>query len=58
MLISVVNQEVSRHFHGSPAAVFGGIVGRTRKQVTGKAWQRSVPLLTKAGKPVRARPSR
>ncbi len=57
-LISVVNQEVSRHFHGSPASVFGGIVGRTRKQVAGKAWQKSVPLLIKAGKPVRARPSR
>jgi 2-phosphoglycerate kinase len=57
-LISVVNQEVLRHFHGSPAKVFGGIVGRTRKQLAGKTWQKAVPLLARASKPMRDRAAR
>ncbi len=57
-LISIVNQKIAQHFQGKPERVFGRIVGRTRKQLAGKTWQKSVPLLMQAGAPTRARSSR
>ena len=50
-LINTVNRDLSGHFDGGPADVFGAVARKLQKRVGGKSWQRAVPLLlsTKAG---------
>lgn len=44
-VISTVNDELGRHFSGSPADVFGSVVDQPDGQRKTKAWQQSVPSL-------------
>lgn len=44
-LISTINQEISLHFNGTPANVFGRWVEAARKRVAGKSWQEALSLL-------------
>lgn len=44
-LTSTVNQELSRHYDGSLAQVFGPVAERLRKRAGSKTWQQVVPLL-------------
>jgi len=58
-LTSIINQELSRHFDGTPAQVFGAAANRLRKRAGGKTWRQVVPLLRATAKEsVRARRKR
>jgi len=45
-LISTINRELSRHFKGSPADVFGPVAQRLKERGRNKSWQQVVALLS------------
>lgn len=45
-IIQQVNYELSRHFEGSPRAVFGDVVDLVQERAETDAWQDLVPLLS------------
>jgi len=44
-IIGTLNSELSRHFSGTPAVVFGGRMNTLARKARGKSWQQVVPYL-------------
>lgn len=48
-LVVAINHKLSEHFSGSPADVFGAVVGETEKQGVSTDWRRLIPALMETG---------
>lgn len=44
-VVTIINEELARHFDGSPASVFGPVVEQTENRARKEDWQHMVPSL-------------